>query len=157
MFIAPSENDWKTIPVQINQWNMRFILAVWKQGCFGSTKEAQKYHIFCDIFKVCIFHKKTVTCTRSPLTERMTYPEMFYKNLEVSHDQISKYFLCSTVRSNQAASTWASSAAKNQPRESSQSKLTFSLASVDMFNYSFLIFFARVTLNIVKLDQQFIR
>ena len=129
---------------------------MWKQGCFGSSKEVRKYHVFGDIVKVCIFHKKTVTCTRSPLTERMTCPEMFHKNLEVSHVQILKYFICSTLRSNQAASTPDSSVAKNQPPENFQSKMMFFLASVDMVNYSFFIFFARVTLNIVKLNRQLI-
>ena len=123
---------------------------------FWIKKGGAEIPCFLRYFKACIFHKKTVNCTRLPLTERMTYPEMFHKNLEVSHDQILKYFLCSTIRSNQSASTSASSAAKNQPRESFQSKITFSLASVDMVNYSFLVFFARVTLNIVKLDRQFI-
>ena len=40
-----------------------------------------KYHIFHDILEVFIFLKKTVTSTKSLLIERVTYRDMFHKNL----------------------------------------------------------------------------
>ena len=56
-----------------------------------------KYHVFHDILRVCIFLKKNVTSTRPLPIERMTYRDMFHKNLYVSHDQISIYSLSNSL------------------------------------------------------------
>ena len=64
-----------------------------------NVKERLQIPFFDDLVKVCIFHKKTVTCTESPPTERLTYPDIFHKKFKVSQEQVFGYFLCSTLTS----------------------------------------------------------
>ena len=49
------------------------LIWMWKKVC--------KYHVFHNILKFYIFLKKTVTSTRPLPIERMTYRDMFHKNL----------------------------------------------------------------------------
>ena len=57
------------------------------------VQDPMQISCFSYILRVCIFLKKTVTSTRSLPIERMTYRDMFHKNLQVSHDQILRYLL----------------------------------------------------------------
>ena len=102
--------------------------------------------------------KKLVTSTMSLTIERITYHDMFHKNLQVSHDQVLRYFFF-----NPLFSIICVNFSSFSNRELARWKLffflkkTFSLVSVGMVNHSFLIFFIRLTMFIVKLDQQLIR
>ena len=112
-------------------------------------------HISC--LKIFIFLKKTVTSTSSLSIERMTYHDMFQKNLLSFSRPDFKIFLFQFPWFQLCASTSAPSATENQPGESLESKIKFSLVSVGMVNHSFFIFFPRFTMFIVKLDRQLIR
>ena len=122
---------------------------MWRKVC--------KYHVFHDILRVCIFLKKTVTSTRSLPIERMTYHDMFHKNLQVSYDQILTYFLSSFIGFNHVCQLQLLQQQRTSQVKTWNWKKTFSLVSVGIVIHSFLIVFAWLTMFIVKLDLQFIR
>ena len=101
--------------------------------------------------RVYLSQKKPIERMSLPI-ERMTCCDIFHKNLQVTHYQILRCFLCSFIGLNHVASTSPPLATENQPGEGLKSRRTFSLAYVDVINHSFLIFFAWLTICIVELD-----
>ena len=121
------------------------LIRIWKKVC--------EYHAF-HILKVCVFHKKTATCTRLlQIGKKKTYPDIFHKIFYVSHEWIVRYFLCNSLGFSYAAPPLASSSIKDWLSEGFKSQTTFSLASLGMVHHSFLVFFARLTMFTVKLEQ----
>ena len=122
---------------------------MWKKVC--------KYHVFHDILRVCIFLKKTVTSTRTLTTERVTYHDMLHKNLWVSHDQTLRYFVSNFLRFNHVRQLQPHHHQRTSQMKAWNNQKMFSLVNMAMVNHSLFIFFARLTMFIVKLDRKLIR
>ena len=112
------------------------------------VQDPMQISCFSYILRVCIFPKKIVTSTRVLPIERMTYRDMFHKNLQVSHNQILRYFLSTSLGFNHVrqlqvlqVKAWnQKSSTSGLSGKSLESKITFSLVIVGMVNQSFFIF-----------------
>ena len=132
------------------------ISAVWKRGWFGLAKPYANIMFFIYFEGLCLplknfYQHKVTTNWNNDLS--WDVPQ---KSVSVSRPDF-KIFPIQFPWFQSCASTSAPSATENQPAESLESKITFSLVSVGMVNHFFFIFFARFTMLIFKLDRQLIR
>ena len=131
------------------------ISAVWKRDWFGRARPYANIMFFiyfkglCLPLKNCYQHKVTTNWNNDLSWD---VPQ---KSVSVSPD--FKIFPFQFPWFQSCASTSAPSATENQPVESLESKITFSLVSLGMVNHLFFIFFARFTMFSFKLDRQLIR
>lgn len=113
---------------------------MWKKVC--------KYHIIHDTVKVCIFQKKTVTCTRS-LPKKYGLPWYVPQKFACFSQTNFKILPLNSLAFNRATSASAPLATENWPSECFKSKRKFSVANIGMVHHSTLALFAWVTMFIV--------
>ena len=84
----------------------------------------------------------------------MTYHDMLHKNLWVSQDHILRYLVSNFLRFNHVRQLQPHHHQRTSQMKAWNNQKMFSLVNMAMVNHSLFIFFARLTMFIVKLDRK---